>query len=258
MWQINQILNSAIKRSTLFKRAFSHHTHGPGRGPLQRPRHKRRQSRSHKVLAVSQEECCPLSAGSPTRNTVSDWPTHIHPIGQYIVTHCPFWQYAKTQLPAKKTGCKCLSDSIGEIHNEHGVCSPAPCCSLVWEWWFSGCSALVPGSTAHTYRTEWLNWLALIGPVWCLSSLSHTWIYSKDIRCTLSEKQGNKKPMISQVCFCISYELQPRSWGLTKSIPALETVAGVAAFRWEISNSRRIEEDKLILSLLARVRTWKK
>lgn len=54
----------------------------------------------------------------------------------------------------------------------------------------------------------------------------------------------------------MSYEVQPRSCGLTQSIPALDTVAGVAAFRWEISKSRRMEEDKLILSLLARVRTW--
>lgn len=69
-----------------------------------------------------------------------------------------------------------------------------------------------------------------------------------------------KKEDILPVFVCLilimnPYELQPRSWGLTQSIPALDTVAGVAAFRWEISKSRRMEGDKLILSLLARVRT---
>lgn len=39
--------------------------------------------------------------------------------------------------------------------------------------------------------------------------------------------------MVLNVCafVYVSYELQPRSCGLTYSIPALDTVAGVAAFR---------------------------
>ena len=44
---------------------------------------------------------------------------------------------------------------------------------------------------------------------------------------------------------------------LSWAIPALETVAGVAVRRWLISKSSLIVGFRGILSLLARVRTWK-
>lgn len=40
-------------------------------------------------------------------------------------------------------------------------------------------------------------------------------------------------------------------------MPARETVAGVAVFRFEISNSKRISGVNAIRSLLAKVSTWK-
>ena len=43
---------------------------------------------------------------------------------------------------------------------------------------------------------------------------------------------------------------------MAKRIPARETVAGVAAFRWPISNMSRMEGERGTRSLLARVSTW--
>lgn len=45
--------------------------HGPGREPLQTPRRRRRQSKSHKVHEENQQEYYGLSAGIPARNTTS-------------------------------------------------------------------------------------------------------------------------------------------------------------------------------------------
>jgi hypothetical protein len=52
-----------------------------------------------------------------------------------------------------------------------------------------------------------------------------------------------------------AHGFHPRSDGLAKRIPALLTVAGVAAFRWPISNISRIDGERGTLSLLARVST---
>uniref|UniRef100_A0A1I8JGD9 CCHC-type domain-containing protein n=1 Tax=Macrostomum lignano TaxID=282301 RepID=A0A1I8JGD9_9PLAT len=51
-----------------------------------------------------------------------------------------------------------------------------------------------------------------------------------------------------------TYGFQPRSAGFRYRIPARDTVAGVAVFRWLISNSRRIEGVKGMRSLEASVR----
>lgn len=51
-----------------------HQIHGPGREPLQMPRRRQRQSKSHKVHEENQQECYGLSAGIPTRNTTSKCP----------------------------------------------------------------------------------------------------------------------------------------------------------------------------------------
>lgn len=59
------------------------HVHDPGIELRQRPRHRQRQSRFHRVLWESQLECCPLSAGSPTRNTVSDRAKHTSAVTGY-------------------------------------------------------------------------------------------------------------------------------------------------------------------------------
>lgn len=48
--------------------------HGPGREPLQMPRRRRRQSKSHKVHEENQPEYYGLSAGIPARNTMSKCP----------------------------------------------------------------------------------------------------------------------------------------------------------------------------------------
>ena len=53
-----------------------------------------------------------------------------------------------------------------------------------------------------------------------------------------------------------TYGFHPRSDGLAKRMPARETVAGVAAFRWPISNISRMEGERGTRSLLARVNTW--
>ena len=45
---------------------------------------------------------------------------------------------------------------------------------------------------------------------------------------------------------------------VTQDLPHLDTVAGVAAFKWLISNTIRMVGVSGILSLLARVKTWKK
>lgn len=59
----------------------------------------------------------------------------------------------------------------------------------------------------------------------------------------------------SIVVFC-TYGLQPKSWPFIYKIPALDTVAGVAECKFEISNSNHIFEVKEIRSLLARVNTY--
>lgn len=52
--------------------------------------------------------------------------------------------------------------------------------------------------------------------------------------------------------------LQLHSWVLlSEAIPALETVAGVAVRRWLISKRSLIVEFRGILSLLAKVSTWR-
>lgn len=53
----------------------------------------------------------------------------------------------------------------------------------------------------------------------------------------------------------ISHRFQLSSWALMYRMPARDTVAGVACFRWLISNSSLIEGVSGIRSLLARVRT---
>jgi len=52
-----------------------------------------------------------------------------------------------------------------------------------------------------------------------------------------------------------THGFHPRSPGLMKRIPALETVAGVAVFKWEISKSSLMVGFSGIRSLLARVNT---
>lgn len=52
-----------------------------------------------------------------------------------------------------------------------------------------------------------------------------------------------------------TYGFHPRSWGLMYNIPALDTVAGVAVLKLEISNSSLIAGVKAIRSLLANVNT---
>ena len=54
-----------------------------------------------------------------------------------------------------------------------------------------------------------------------------------------------------------TYGDHPRSAGLTNRIPARETVAGVAALRWPISNMSLMEGVSGTRSLLAKVRTCK-
>ncbi len=54
----------------------------------------------------------------------------------------------------------------------------------------------------------------------------------------------------------ITHGFQPRSAGLMYRIPARDTVAGVAVFRWLISNNSLIDGVSGIRSLLAKVRTW--
>ena len=52
-----------------------------------------------------------------------------------------------------------------------------------------------------------------------------------------------------------THGFHPRSDGLAKRMPARETVAGVAAFRWPISNISLMEGERGTRSLLARVST---
>ena len=52
-----------------------------------------------------------------------------------------------------------------------------------------------------------------------------------------------------------TYGFHPRSFGLTKRIPARDTVAGVAALTWPISNISLMEGVRGTRSLLARVIT---
>lgn len=52
-----------------------------------------------------------------------------------------------------------------------------------------------------------------------------------------------------------SYGFHPKSCELIYKIPALETVAGVAVLKLDISNNNLIDEVRAILSLLAKVNT---
>lgn len=54
--------------------------------------------------------------------------------------------------------------------------------------------------------------------------------------------------------FCFTNGLQPKSCGLMYRIPALDTVAGVAVRKLEISNKSLIEGVTAIRSLLANVK----
>ena len=59
-----------------------------------------------------------------------------------------------------------------------------------------------------------------------------------------------------QYMYSRSYGFHPRSEGLTNNMPALDTVAGVAALRCPISNISLIEGVRGTLSLLASVNTY--
>ena len=53
-----------------------------------------------------------------------------------------------------------------------------------------------------------------------------------------------------------SYGFHPKSEAFTNSIPALETVDGLAYLRWPTSNMSLIVGVRGTRSLLARVNTW--
>lgn len=54
------------------------------------------------------------------------------------------------------------------------------------------------------------------------------------------------------------YGFHPRSAGLMYNIPALDTVAGVAVLKWEISNNSLMPDVRAIRSFEARVNTCSK
>ena len=55
----------------------------------------------------------------------------------------------------------------------------------------------------------------------------------------------------------LTYGFQPKSAALMKRIPARDTVAGVAVFKWLISKRSLMEGVSGMRSLLASVKTWK-